>query len=100
MKIASSEHVENMLCTQIVLFLTFRTIYVRNMFSTCSQHVLSLQFSCTDKLQLSLVDARISASDKDLPVALCFSYVVVHSRGFFLAGLGMHCSAQTAHEQS
>ena len=35
MKIASSEHVQNMLCTQIGFFdivLTFRTIYVHNMF--------------------------------------------------------------------
>ena len=48
MKIASSEHGENMLCTQIVFVLTFTTIYVHNMFSSCS--------------------AKIRASDKDLPV--------------------------------
>jgi hypothetical protein len=39
MKIPSSEHGENMLCTQIGFFvfvLTFRTIYVHNMFSPCS----------------------------------------------------------------
>ena len=33
MKTTSSEHQENMLCTQIVFFLIFRTIYVNNMFS-------------------------------------------------------------------
>ena len=46
------------------------------MYATCSQHVLSLEFSCTElviqKTILSsycgLVDARISASEKDLPV--------------------------------
>ena len=37
MKVPSSEHVENMLCTQIVFVLTFRTIYV------CStKHVLNI----------------------------------------------------------
>ena len=46
-KIPSSEHGENMLCTEIS---TFRTICVHNMFSTCS--------------------AKIRASDKDLPVHL------------------------------
>ena len=35
MKIASSEHRENMLCTQIVFGLTFDT-YVHNMFYPCS----------------------------------------------------------------
>ena len=40
MEIPSSEHRENILCTQIVFFifvLTFRTLYVHNMFSTCSE---------------------------------------------------------------
>ena len=32
MKATSSEHGENMLCTQIVFVLTFKTIYVHNMF--------------------------------------------------------------------
>ena len=40
MKILSSEHVVYTNCS---FFLTFRTIYVRNMFSTCSE----LEFSCT-----------------------------------------------------
>ena len=52
MKIPSSEHVENMLCTQIVFCFDIQnnlcTQHVLNMFSTCSQHVLSLQFSCTE----------------------------------------------------
>ena len=37
MKIASSEHAQTVLCTQIVFVLTFRTIYVSNMFSTYSE---------------------------------------------------------------
>ena len=47
MKIPSSEHGENMMCTEIV-FLTFRAISVHNMFYSCS--------------------AERRASDKDLPV--------------------------------
>ena len=47
------------------------------MYRTSSEHVPSLQFSCTELSSNSmnnhllycwLVDARISASDKDLPV--------------------------------
>ena len=36
MKVPSSEHGENMLCTEIVFFLSFKTISVHNMFSPCS----------------------------------------------------------------
>ena len=42
-KTTSSEHGENMLCTQIVFFvfvLTFKTIYAHNMFSLCSELVV------------------------------------------------------------
>ena len=46
MKIPSSEHGENMFVQKLIL--TFRTIYVHNMFSPCP--------------------AKIRASDKDLPV--------------------------------
>ena len=42
MKIPNSEHVENMLCTSV---LTFRTIYVHNMFWACNFYVLNLQFN-------------------------------------------------------
>jgi hypothetical protein len=80
MKIPSSEHGENMLCTEFFfdiqnnfctqhVLLTFRTISVHNMFSPCS--------------------AKRRASDKDLPVCniqgsenfhyrkiLCFWYLV------------------------
>ena len=48
MKIASSEHAENMLCTKIIFILTFSQIYFQNsttIYDTCSLHVLSLQFS-------------------------------------------------------
>ena len=65
MKTASSEHGENMLCTQIVCFfvfvLTFKTIYVQNMFWT-GKSMYNLLSYC------GLVDVRIYASDKDLPV--------------------------------
>ena len=55
-----------------------RTIYVHNMCCACSEHVLSLQFSWTELLiqwtiflsYCGLVDARISVSEKDLPVLL------------------------------
>ena len=41
MKTTSSEHGENMLCTQFFLFvLTFKTIYAYNMFSLCSELVV------------------------------------------------------------
>ena len=54
-----------------------KTICVHNMLSSCSPHVLILEFSCTywtcnSMNNLSsycgLVDAKIRASDKDLPV--------------------------------
>ena len=68
-----SEHGENILCTKIVL-------NVRNNF--CTQHVLSrielgifMYWTCNSMNNLSsycgLVDAKIRASDKDLPVCTC-----------------------------
>ena len=66
MKIASSEHGENMLSTQIIFVVIFRTIYVHNMFSPCfelSNLMNNLLSYCL------LFDARISASEKDLPVS-------------------------------
>ena len=45
MKIPSSEHVENMLCAQVISFvfvLTFRTIDVHNMYVTCSELGISM----------------------------------------------------------
>ena len=67
-----AEHGENMLCTKIVL-------NVRNNF--CTQHVLPrfelgifMYWTCNSMNNLSsycgLVDAKIRASDKDLPVVL------------------------------
>ena len=66
-----AEHGENMLCTKIVL-------NVRNNF--CTQHVLPrfelgifMYWTCNSMNNLSsycgLVDAKIRASDKDLPVS-------------------------------
>ena len=55
-----------MSCTQIVFCICFD---IQN--NLCIQHVLSLQFSCTELLSYcGLVDARISASEKDLPVPI------------------------------
>ena len=54
-----------------------KTFFAHIMFSSCSPHVLSLEFSYTELvIQCTiyshivgyLVDARISASEKDLPV--------------------------------
>ena len=76
MKIPSSEDVKNMLCTQIVFFVfTFRTIYVQNMFLTCSEHGIFMYWTCKSMKQFlsyfGLVDAKINASEKDLPVWKC-----------------------------
>ena len=70
-----SEHGENMLCTKIVL-------NVRNNY--CTQHILPrfelgifMYWTCNSMNNLSsycgLVDAKIRASDKDLPVAEKYS---------------------------
>ena len=52
--------------------LTFRTIYVHNMFSTCSELRIFMYWTYNWMNNLlsncGLVDARISASDKYLPV--------------------------------
>ena len=69
MKIPSSEHGENMVrtCCGHKLFWMSKAkqkrICVLLMFSSCSPHVLSLEYCW-------LVDAKIRASDKDLPVPL------------------------------
>ena len=72
MKIPSSEHGDDMLCTKIVL-------NVRNNF--CTQHVLPrfelgiFMYWTSDSMNnlssyCGLVDAKLRASDKDLPVLL------------------------------
>ena len=50
------EHGENMLCTEIVLNVKKKSVY--NMLVSCSE------------LGIHIVDAKIRASDKDLPVRL------------------------------
>ena len=53
-------------CVHKLLFvLTFRTIYVHNMFSLCSELAISMNNLLS---YYGLVAARISASEKDLPV--------------------------------
>ena len=68
MRISSSEHGENMLCTNIVL-------NVRNNFCTQNPQVWAYNFmywTCNSMSNMSslcgLVDAKIRASDKDSPV--------------------------------
>ena len=66
-----AEHVENMLCTKIVL-------NVRNNY--CTEHVLPrleigifMYWTCNSMNNCGFVDAKIRASDKDLPVLTsCF----------------------------
>ena len=65
MKTTNSEH---------VLYTNCFCFDIQN--NLCTQHVLSLQFSCTEFVNkmnnllsyFGLVDARISASEKDLPL--------------------------------
>ena len=90
MKIPSSEHGENIGRTWVehVVHIScsecqnknkkqfLYTQHVLLMFSSCSPHVLSLEFSCTELVipmdnllsYCGLVDALISTSEKDLPV--------------------------------
>ena len=55
-----------------VFVLTFKTIYVHNIFSTCSELAIFMYWTRNSMNNLSsycgLVDAKIRASDKDLPV--------------------------------
>ena len=62
-----------------VFVLTFRTIYVHNMLSLCSElGILHMYRTCNSMNNLlsycGLVDARVSASEKDLPVTARFSF--------------------------
>ena len=75
MKTTSSEHV---VYTNFVFVLTFRTIFAHNMFSPCSELVVFMYLtgkSMNNHLSYcGLVDPRISASDKDLPVPLSMAH--------------------------
>ena len=70
MKIPSSEHVVYTNC--FVFVLTLRTIYVHNMFSTCCEVEIFMYWTRDSMNNLlsycGLVDTKIRASDKDLPV--------------------------------
>ena len=87
MKIASSEHAQNMLWTQIAFFFDIQnnlcTQHALSMLGACSEPVISMYWNCNsiDNLLLycGLVDSRKSASEKDLPVlseveGQCFHY--------------------------
>ena len=58
------------------LVLTFRTINVCNMFWECSELAISMYWTGINNLlsYCGLVDARISASEKDLPVHIADIY--------------------------
>ena len=64
MKIPSSEHVVYINCSEF-----------QNKNNLCTQHFLSLEFSCAELVihllsHCGLVDVKIRASDKDLPVCV------------------------------
>ena len=69
----SWEHVVWINCF-FVFVLTFRTIYVHIIFSTCSELCVFIYWTGKSMNNLlsycGLVDARIRASNKDLPVSL------------------------------
>ena len=69
-KITNSEHV--------VCINYFFCFYIQK--TLCTQHLLSLQFSCTEQWYFGLVDARIRASDKDLPVRYIQSFLTEFHR--------------------
>ena len=72
------KQVQHMLCTQIV-------------FNVKTQDVLSLYYSGNSKKNLmsyhGLIDARMRASDKDLPVSVCVWFWWVFNNALFLIKL-------------
>ena len=83
--ITSSLHKNSKLrtCQEHVVYINFSECQNKNQFvyTTCSRHVLSLEFSCMYWTRNSMnnllsycgsVDARIRASEKDLPVRPSF----------------------------
>ena len=97
MKIPSSEHGENMLCTKIDL-------NIRNNF--CTQHVLprfklGIFMSWTMNNLLSycgLVYAKIRASDKDLPVSWKFGLESLLCLNTFFGGLAPPIGLEACHD--
>ena len=84
-----------MLCTQIVLVLTFRTTYVHNMFYSCSHnvlpmflawnfHVLNWYFNNQSDVLLWVSWCKIRASDKDLPVHVVVQNILDSTKSLFL----------------
>ena len=72
--------VENMLCSNIVFVLVFKTIF----YTTCSQLVFFLFWTRESMNNLSsncgLVDARIVASDKYLPVIVLLRRIFMQKK--------------------
>ena len=73
MKTTSSENGENMLCSQIVLNVNTKT-KKQFVYTTCSELAVFVYWTCNSMNNLliycGLVAARITASDKDLPVQM------------------------------
>ena len=71
MKTTSSEHQENILCTQIVFCFDIQNKFMYTTL-TCSELGIFIYWTCNSMNNLlsycGLVDARINASEKDLPV--------------------------------
>mgnify|MGYP007086857800 CR=1 FL=1 len=59
MKIPSSEHSQNMFCTQIVFVLFLFWHSEQFVYTTCSESVLSLYFSCTELVIYWTICCRI-----------------------------------------
>ena len=61
-------------CCVQKLLLTFRTISIHNMFSASSELAIFMYWTCNSRnnllLYCVLIDARISASEKDFPVSV------------------------------
>ena len=79
----------------LVFVLTFKTIYVHNVFWAGSLHV-RIRTSMSNLLSYcGLVDARLSASEKDLPVPTVIRVLLPH-RNFFckkFIGIKLYLSA-------
>ena len=73
-----------MLCTNIVLNVKFCTQHVRNMFFS-GNSMKNLSSYC------GLTDARMRASEKDLPVPRCTVCLKKDRNSFFIFLYGTHC---------
>ena len=61
--------VQNMLCTKIVFFLFLFWHSKQFWYTTCSEHVIFLSWTCS-AMNCKLTESRMIASEKDLPVII------------------------------